>query len=598
MPRLQNAVDRIIRALPQVVATTSLKGKKKQPRKTTRRAGRDDERRRSHFPLDPIPLQSNGWDWTAENDILGELGGGWRTTTRIPNKAKGLFNDALCVILTKFRTNGNLASKVLRAVPAWILRCDRAGQRGQAERKMIYNLRRFRNNEWAALHSDAIAHKPKHCSTDTDNSDTIRISKALALMQNGYPGKAGKCLDGLPKAVGNDDTIDKLQKLHPDKEICRCRHCDHLAYDDDDVIQHALDSGKHIHLEEDDVVQSIKRGKPECAPDFYGWRPYQLRPLVDRPDLLSLLTDLGNIYTKAELDGETASSQSGARLAVLTKENLKPRPIAIGDTFRRIFGRFIAASTKDYWKRELFQPESRIFQYAVGIPSGSQVYHTSVQMELDADPNMGAMDCDATTNGYNSMFRSHFLKSCARRKTTESAGKLRYAHQFYRYKGVLYFRREDGTWAELISSTGSHQGCTIGGLVFAIGMHDIVATIMDQFPEIKSAHMFVDNITFVAHPLVLMRAATFISREFGHAGLHIRYMKVFPGRLQPTAWTEVIPESLSDVVEVHMDGLRVMGAPVGTDAFRREFIHDRFLNYRKRSNLLTPLGIQDPQSAY
>ena len=128
----------------------------------------------------------------------------------------------------------------------------------------------------------------------------------------------------------NEDTVAALRAKHPPAPL------------DLDFPDPPCDSMPLVIATEADVSQAISSFRPGSAGGPDGLRPGHLKSLVGHasaeagPRLLSALTDFINLILEGEVPAFLLSTFYGATLCALEKKGGGVRPIAVGNTFRRL----------------------------------------------------------------------------------------------------------------------------------------------------------------------------------------------------------------------------------------------------------------------
>ena len=168
---------------------------------------------------------------------------------------------------------------------------------------------------------------------------------------------------------------------------------------------------------------------------------------------------------------------------------------------------------------------------------------------LDEGSNWVALQVDFR-NAFNTLDRTTLLLSAAKR-VPSAYNYLRFA---YGTAAPLYV---GGT--SLLSQTGTHQGCPLGPLGFALGLQDITEEIAQKAGLLWSV-WYLDDGLLVGDPARIQTALTFLEDSARLRGLELNRKKCVlwgPGALQvPDHTTMLVSDWRANA------GITVLGIPV------------------------------------
>jgi len=117
--------------------------------------------------------------------------------------------------------------------------------------------------------------------------------------------------------------------------------------------------------------------------------------------------------------------------------------------------------------------------------------------------------------------------------------------------------------------SGVRQGDPLGPLFFSLGIHPILKQLNDSYPRVK-VMAYLDDILFLGNDRDCIAAFQTLRDEAAKIGLLIKSEKCIlysiHGDVSPLLTQVIKPPTLS------VDGMRILGSYVGTDAFIREKI--------------------------
>jgi hypothetical protein len=281
--------------------------------------------------------------------------------------------------------------------------------------------------------------------------------------------------------------------------------------------------------------------------------------------LLELCAWLGTtIYSApASLPAEFWALHSSARLSAVGE---KARPIACGDTLRRLFGHVFCEENKDRIL-ELLEP---VGQFGVGARGGAEVVALAAQLVYEAGGVLLAID---GTNAFNSLSRAAVLRAVA----NLTPDLYPYVEHLYGPASVpfLQFSLDGEQEARVVlSQEGVQQGCPLGPLLFALAVRGLMVSFRAKFPSL-ALPAYLDDMTIMS-----LRADVggmrLVSAGFAHVADGLREVGVQVNTTKSLALLPPVSEdgtreaelaALPQSVPARVDGCKLMGVPIGTDAF-------------------------------
>ena len=207
---------------------------------------------------------------------------------------------------------------------------------------------KFWAGQWAPLWEELVKCFPidrvKTRTSASEASDAARkVRRAKTLIGEGAPSKALQSLLSLGTHDASDPAIKaKLESLHPhvpppDLQSLPASVPDPLGPMDDEEWAKLTT----------EAVRSFPRAS---APGPSGLRPCHLADSLRRPGrsgaLIKSLVALCRLWVEGKVPQTHAASWCAATLAALRKKDGGVRPIAVGDTFRRLVGKALLGSAR------------------------------------------------------------------------------------------------------------------------------------------------------------------------------------------------------------------------------------------------------------
>ena len=248
--------------------------------------------------------------------------------------------------------------------------------------------------------------------------------------------------------------------------------------------------------------------------------------------------------------------------------------MACGDVLRRVIG---AIFCRRYGRKlaDYFQPWD---QYGGAVSGGVEIMAFTATLSFEEGCTILSYD---GANTFNRIYRHRFLHALA--EIVPSV--VSYASNLYaREPPKLLFALDVGGLEVVESARGVQQGCTLGPLCYSAGS----LKILNEFranPPVPGARavLFIDDITVILLPELSLdmveigKVTEWLQECLGVEGISLNRRKS-----QDLLADGVGPEQLTEEQRVAMDttgltvvqGMRVVGVPVGTEQFQRDFLQE------------------------
>jgi hypothetical protein len=137
---------------------------------------------------------------------------------------------------------------------------------------------------------------------------------------------------------------------------------------------------------------------------------------------------------------------------------------------------------------------------------------------------------------------------------------------------IIFFEADCGI-AKVSNSVGSRQGCSLGSLLYCVAIQPLLLQLRKEFPDLLIL-AFCDDVHFVGDPIQASQA---------YKRYKFLYSSVLQGELRDDKGNIYSPNPIEDVTKLASlpegmpmtnDGVRILGAPVGSPAFCESFSHD------------------------
>jgi hypothetical protein len=269
---------------------------------------------------------------------------------------------------------------------------------------------------------------------------------------------------------------------------------------------------------------------------------------------------------------------SAARLSAVGE---KARPIACGDTTRRIFGKHYCHYHQERFA-DYFEASG---QYGVAAKSGAEKMGLVAQLIHEAGGIVLSID---GRNAFNALARDAMLLQLAK----QAPDLFAYASKIYAQQPSLRFNLDGQAQAvEVLSQQGVQQGDPLGPLLFALAMYPIMKRFMEhhQFQHL-SLPAFLDDVAIgcltlngLASDLQTTKAAyDWLVVQLATIGIEVNTEKTTcllpadaataapePQQQRVHVWAS---EQLGGVKVTTAAGVRLVGVPVGSVQFAQSFV--------------------------
>ena len=266
------------------------------------------------------------------------LDGTIHTTRHVPKNCRSKLAKALTEVCNAITKNPSYEEgyKLLFMFPSCCLRAPpRTGRqkRNQATKFIDKLLERWLQGDVERLwresqDSKARAKQQKGTSTQSPEKQRKRnIQRALLMIEEGNLTKTVQCLQSLGVAAPTEQTIEQLEEKHPKGPA---------------VTVGRNTTVSNLSVSPEEILQQTQTFTAASSPGRSSLRFEHLLAAFQSPipsiskHCLDSFTSLVNLLLTGDINKQAASHICGAKLIPLKKSDDSVRPIAVGDTLRRI----------------------------------------------------------------------------------------------------------------------------------------------------------------------------------------------------------------------------------------------------------------------
>ena len=413
------------------------------------------------------------------------------------------------------------------------------------------------------------------------------IKKCKANIKDKQIGKAARVLEAnvdKQKPVSDlrqDPTfLQKIKDLHPESPNL--------------VLPETLDLPNFVFLEQDILDQLKKPGQKQSANGWSSWT-YELFNWVilseSTKQVLLLFTNFFNIIVSGKC--RYPDIWNTYLLMAFMKEDGSPRPIAIGDFFIRFLSKMIV--NKVLKCPEVISLLSHS-QFGVGVKGGSEAIIHAITIAYDKICS-ATEDSESSDSSILSVDMKNAFNTISRQAILDSL--LQHCPILVKYYIWSY-----GSSSDLLdnlgrfickSAQGVRQGDPLGPLLFCLGIGTILKQINTNYPGID-LKAFLDDIFMDGKTNLLEEAFIPISNSFRNIGLIFNIHKCthFTNSMNYMINIPVphIVDSLQ-AVPLKLDGIKVLGMPVGSQQFVKDFSNKLVDRYTRTVKFVSSLDVPD-----
>lgn len=361
------------------------------------------------------------------------------------------------------------------------------------------------------------------------------------------------------------------------------------------------------------VRQTVMHSLSDTAPGLSGLRILHLQQMTKSGGC----SDVCNSFFKHlawlaqtcftdpdSLPDEFWALYSAARLSAVGE---KARPIACGDTTRRIFGKHYCRHHQERFA-DYFEAGG---QYGVAAKSGAEKMGLTAQLIHEAGGIVLSID---GRNAFNALARDVMLRETAK----QAPDLFAYASKIYSRQPSLRFNLDGQAAAvEVLSQQGVQQGDPLGPLLFALAMYPIMKRFMEhhQFQHV-SLPAYLDDVAIgcltvagLASDLQTTKAAyDWLVVKLSYIGIEVNAEKTTC--LLPADAAAAAPEGQHDRVHAWAEeqlggvkvtteaGVRLVGVPVGSVQFAQSFVTATLRDSNADRQLREIITCRDSQLSY
>ena len=377
------------------------------------------------------------------------------TIKHIPHRARAklskLLVRALAVVVL---LNTTAAWTELLMLPKAVLCLPRGKTKPNALSTAAFTLDRL--DRWESGERLSLWHDARRPSdtTRSPTSDTYKALRAETLAREGLDGKACAALCSTGLVSPSDATAAKVEDLHPRKPPPQRTPASELVWP--------------VTISSEDVHRNLRGFPKGTAPGPTGLRIQHFLEactLANKSVVLDQLCAVSDLLARGSAPDDLAPFLAGASVCASPKKKGGLRPIAVGESLRRLTAKCLCQEHKEAAETYLWP-----VQVGCGTRLGSEVaVHTVRQWcrRHAGNPGKVLVKIDFK-NAFNCIDRSVFFREVQE----VLPGLSRWVQWCYACSAHLFF----GPFC-LSSQTGVQQGDPLGPLLFSLALQPVVSRL-------------------------------------------------------------------------------------------------------------------------
>ena len=562
------------------------------------------------WPVEPLAPFGSGGTPTAAHirlataiDVSLALAGGYcsvlrRVPKQLSEQWSACLELAVDMAARDSETKQTAGYSLLMLLPSLTLRFVR-GERGRAGswNAMAHRMKRFIAGDWQRLAEEwwaadraalAVEQQREHQLPGESDWRRSLVERVVGLLAEGQLSRALALIeDQRGVAPLTAEVIQELRRLHP----APVRPVDAEALRD-----FTVPPGKRIT-----ITAALVQEQLASAPRRSAGGPSKLsfdhlrESAASSPLLLASLTKVVQRLLDGDVPARVASMLADSRLIALLKPNGKARPIAIGDTVRRLAGRVLLACVASRVMGVLAP-----HQLGVGTRGATEAILHVVNAFLRQHPNFMLLIFDYR-NAFNCASRAAALDAVMADEDLCAA--VPYLRLFYSEEAQLWLRAvdADGRPLSVLSREGAQQGDVLGPLLFALATLALVRRICKKAARAGGLGGYYadDGIALVPDNMG-RRMARFVVKNSAKLGLSVNVEETVALKLQGEVPDDVRRLGLRCIdaaTPPEERGAELLGGPVGTPEFTEAFLDGKVAEARTAVARVTELLSEEPAAA-
>ena len=327
-----------------------------------------------------------------------------------------------------------------------------------------------------------------------------------------------------------------------------------------------------------DTLIDVIRGLPCGSGSGPSGRRFEhVKTLLLVPSAVTDLLHVFNVVLSGEAPNCLLDALFSPKLVPLAKPSGGVRPIMVEDALGRLLSKCVVHTCLRSASLAL-----RPFQFGVQVSGGADTIVHVTRSLYSAGQGRGILAIDFA-NAFGSIHRSAI--SAALEDINAPDLIRRFFNAAYSRPTAALVTGPMQPAEPILVSTGILQGDPLSPFIFAATLHSVLQHTSYQLSS-STILAFLDDVTICGPPAELAAALETIGPAAARIGLSLNKLKT--KYLPPTNSSAHLPIPTALLqVSLAVEGIELLGAPVGSDDFCQDFVHTRL---NEQTQLINSLG--------
>lgn len=272
------------------------------------------------------------------------------------------------------------------------------------------------------------------------------------------------------------------------------------------------------------------------------------------------------------MPAEVVEALRMARLTAPVKRNGGVRGIATGETLRRLVARTLA---QQYGSE--FAAACVPYQLALGTRAGTDCLGLLLRAITEMQDGRVVVSLDGI-GAYDHIKRSAMLQKL--RSLPNASAALPFVRLFYGRPSEYTWYDDEGCAHTILQGEGGEQGDPLMPALYSLGQHDALRHASAELHADGYLFAFLDDVFLVTSRERAAEATTLVTQkteDMAGVQTHLGKLEAWSaaGGPAPPGLTALSPSTWKGNLPEHLNGLVVLGAPLGHPAFVKSFTEER-----------------------
>ncbi len=535
------------------------------------------------------PNLPDGWRHLEALDLNEEFKINISTLEDVPTAIRKDFEriqQAVIVNLANAYANTEEGDHPLR-VRGWKLFCllsrmllhrlRRGGSQGT--RELRERISKFDSGQWDELLNAARERVRQSARSFTEDPPESVFRRVQHLVARSELSHAARLLRSNGVAPGTPETLTQLTDptLRPPAQLRPLTP---------EVLNYIPD--QKVHLDRDRFVRNLRSTRRGLSAGLGGTRNEHLKIALGDEFTSQQLCNIAERYAQADIPQSVNAALRMCKMTAVKKSGSKVRGLNAGDSFRRVVARTLAQQFA-----EEFRTATAPFNYGMSVHSGMDAIIHILRSITDEHPDKVITKIDGV-GAFDHILRTSMLEKLRRLPTAHRV--LPFVLLSYASPSVYLWTDSEGNVHEIPQAEDGEQGDALMPALFCLGLDEALTQARSQLLPNELLVAYLDDIYLVTTKPRARQAYDTVTRCIREmAGVEANLGKTEcwgkGGGEPPPGVNELAPSATSDNVPrtpiwkgdlpAHLNGIEVLGSPIGTEAYVAEAARERLRQEKK-----------------